>query len=334
MIDFVWQNKIGETIMNQELIGRLIEILRELFQRDEATLYRDYVLELENGLRRSIDVLVTTKSGLYAFEIKSFLPLVDYSNSYMMIDGLVNQAFKDYRESLYYFVIYDDIEQPQYFDFKRQQPSDELFVTVDGIGGINLLFSSDFNNIQSLKSKIGQTQSLDLTRLGFLSWNRQAKKQHSVFINYRRKDSAWAAGRIADYLRTIYEDDEIFLDTRSIDLGDDFDETITKRIKASNILLVIIGEKWLNIDDPVSGIRRLDMDDDFVRKEIITAIQNKLIIIPVLIDDTGMPWGVHLPYEIKSLSKRNAARVRADHFINDMKPLVTKLDAQKVKRKP
>lgn len=54
-------------------------------------------------------------------------------------------------------------------------------------------------------------------------------------------------------------------------------------------MLLIIGPKWLHYQDEQSGRRRIDMQTDWVRQEILTFLKRKetndeLLLIPVLVD--------------------------------------------------
>jgi hypothetical protein len=60
-------------------------------------------------------------------------------------------------------------------------------------------------------------------------------------------------------------------DVDTIQLGDDFVEKITEAVGACEVLLAVIGSRWLTVTDK-NGRRRLDDPADFVRLEIEAAL--------------------------------------------------------------
>jgi TIR domain len=92
-----------------------------------------------------------------------------------------------------------------------------------------------------------------------------------VFISYRREDAAYAAGWLFDRLAEQFGADQVFKDVDSIPPGDDFVEVITAAVASCNVMLVLIGDRWLTLTDE-QGRPRLDNSDDFVRLEIEAAL--------------------------------------------------------------
>ena len=69
-----------------------------------------------------------------------------------------------------------------------------------------------------------------------------------VVISYRRSDSAAIAGRIADQLKTRFGEDSVFMDIDNIPLGVDYRVHIRGELLKSEILIVVIGPRWLAPD--------------------------------------------------------------------------------------
>jgi hypothetical protein len=110
-----------------------------------------------------------------------------------------------------------------------------------------------------------------------------------VFLSYRREDSADAAGRIADRLvRDLGKNTKVFMDVDGIPLGVDFVKRLTAEVASCDVLLAVIGPKWLEICDD-KGNRRLDIRDDFVRVEISAALERDIPLIPILLNGTQIP---------------------------------------------
>ena len=133
-----------------------------------------------------------------------------------------------------------------------------------------------------------------------------------IFISYRRADSRKDAGRIYDYLAQKFGVDNIFKDVDDIPPGYDFKELIQEVASQATVMLVIIGQQWLNITDSF-GNRRLFDENDFVRLEVEAGLsQQETLVIPVLIDNAYMPSDTELPDTMKTLTYLNAIRIRDD----------------------
>src|SRR6516165_1676307 len=115
------------------------------------------------------------------------------------------------------------------------------------------------------------------------------------------------AGRIRDRLADRYGDESIFMDIDNIPFGKDFRVHISEAIVQSEILLVIVGQRWLGAGR--GGIRRIDDETDFVRLEVETALSNGIPIIPVLVGAARMPQPAQLPESLKNFAFLNAAPV-------------------------
>ncbi len=110
-----------------------------------------------------------------------------------------------------------------------------------------------------------------------------------IFISYRRDDSRDIAGRLVDRLRQDYSAEQLFLDIDGIPAGTNFDSVLADRLKVCDVLLAVIGPRWVNVKD-ASGKRRLDEPGDYVRREIASALQrNDVRVIPLLVSDATMP---------------------------------------------
>ena len=90
-------------------------------------------------------------------------------------------------------------------------------------------------------------------------------------MSYRREISAMSAGRLYDRLSRHFASDQIFMDVDTIEPGVDFMRTIEEAVAACDVLIAVIGERWLTATDE-EGRRRLDNSEDFVRIEIETAL--------------------------------------------------------------
>ena len=142
-----------------------------------------------------------------------------------------------------------------------------------------------------------------------------------IFINYRRDDGAWAAGRLFDVLSRHFASKQIFIDVDNLDAGIDFIEAIEESVGSCDVLIAIIGERWL-ISSDEEGRRRLDNSEDFVRIEIATALKRGIRVIPVLVEGASMPRAGDLPDDLKSLVRRTALEVSHTRFRTDSERLI------------
>ncbi|HEY0759725.1 MAG TPA: toll/interleukin-1 receptor domain-containing protein [Acidisarcina sp.] len=146
-----------------------------------------------------------------------------------------------------------------------------------------------------------------------------------VFISYRREDSGGYAGRLFDILSAHFGRENTFMDIDAISGGDNFVTVIEQKIGLCNVLLAVIGERWLTITGE-DGKRRLDNSGDFVRLEIAKALQRGVRVIPVLVSKAAMPDQKDLPEDLRPLSLREAIDLRDEHFRDDAARLIELLD--------
>jgi uncharacterized membrane protein YeaQ/YmgE (transglycosylase-associated protein family) len=136
-----------------------------------------------------------------------------------------------------------------------------------------------------------------------------------IFVSYRRADSRYAARVIAEHLRDQFGRSEVFMDVDSLEAGVDFVDGVLDAIRASAVVLVLMGEQWLGAEDR-SGRRRLDDPTDNVRTEIEHALRWKKHVLPVLLDGADMPHQADLPATVAPLTRLNA--IRLDHVSWDV----------------
>lgn len=145
-----------------------------------------------------------------------------------------------------------------------------------------------------------------------------------IFISYRRDDSAGYVGRLFDRLANQFGREAIFTDIDTIPPGEDFVEAINDAISACDIVLVVMGKQWADIEDN-AGQRRLDNPNDFVRLEIATALKMNKRVIPCLVRGASMPYPNQLPSDLQPLLRRNAKEISDHNFHHDMDELIRAL---------
>lgn len=158
----------------------------------------------------------------------------------------------------------------------------------------------------------------------------------SVFISYRRADSAASTGRIADRLQQRFGNDRIFHDVDSIELGVNFKKVIEEWLDKTDVFLVVIGDDWVEAKDQ-GGRRRIDDPTDLVRIEVAAALARgeAFPVIPVLVGSaSGPPAESELPEDLKSLATRNSIVMRSDaNFEGSIRKLIDYIEARSEQRR-
>ncbi len=127
-----------------------------------------------------------------------------------------------------------------------------------------------------------------------------------IIVSYRRADSAMA-GRIFDRLVQRFGKESLFIDIDNIPFGGDFRKHIDDALKTSDLLIALVGPKWLGASK--RGTARIMQEADPVRVEIETALRRDIPILPVLIDGAKIPAPDQLPESVRDFAYRNAAEV-------------------------
>src|SRR4051794_40615005 len=111
-----------------------------------------------------------------------------------------------------------------------------------------------------------------------------------IFVNYRRQQQGgWAATAIATTLEREFGSDRVFLDVQSVPPAGHWPSLIQSEVENAAALIIVMGEDWHKVHDPNTGTRRIDEEDDWVRKEIRTAIARNTPIFILLLDDARLP---------------------------------------------
>ena len=148
----------------------------------------------------------------------------------------------------------------------------------------------------------------------------------SVFISYRREETAPQAGRLYDALTHRFGEERVFMDIDSIGLGLDFMKVIDDAVSSCQVLLAVIGERWADHTD-AAGARRLDDPQDFNRLEIEMALERDIRVVPVLVNGAALPSPEQLPDSLAPLSRRQALPLTDATFRIDTTRLVEQLEA-------
>lgn len=160
---------------------------------------------------------------------------------------------------------------------------------------------------------------------------------NSIFISYRRADSAHVSDRLHDHLVAAFGPRAVFKDVDSMLAGRDFRLQIEESLAQCKVFVCLIGPAWAGQGS--DGRSRLADPDDFVRIEIETAIEREIPLIPVFIDGVTAWGSAPLPDSLRELVFRHGLPLRRDpDFKQDAARLVTSisslLDATPARNKP
>ena len=150
-------------------------------------------------------------------------------------------------------------------------------------------------------------------------------EQEGIFISYRRSDLPHAAGRLNDTLSREFGERRIFRDLDDIEAGVDFTLRLNEALASCKVMLVLMGNAWLNMAGAQGQGRRLDEPGDWVRQEIATALQRGVRVIPLLLEEAQMPAEADLPDDLKPLSRRQALSLSDARWHSDVDHLMRAL---------
>lgn len=147
----------------------------------------------------------------------------------------------------------------------------------------------------------------------------------SIFISYRRDDSAGYARAVYDELARRFGAERVFMDVDDIGAGQAFADVIRRAVGDSTLLLVLIGRRWLG--EREGRPARIAEPGDLVRAEVAAALASGVPVIPLLLDGTPMPGAAQLPDELRALADRNALELDNSRYATDIERLVAAVRA-------
>lgn len=168
-----------------------------------------------------------------------------------------------------------------------------------------------------------------------LAGRRWARRQTGprIFINYRRGDEPGFAQALFQYLERTLPTAEVFMDVSGgLQPGDDFSEVLRVSVDDCDVLLAVIGPAWADARNE-DGSRRLEDGNDWVRREIATALEREKLVVPILVGGARIPKRGDLPEVLRSLSGKQAVELRTLTFKVDAHQLVQFLSGYRTRTK-
>lgn len=146
-----------------------------------------------------------------------------------------------------------------------------------------------------------------------------------IFLNYRREETSGHAGRLFDVLAARFGEDHVFMDIDRIEPGLDFADVISEAVASCDVLISLIGSRWLTSGD-AKGRPRLENPEDFVRLELEAALGLDVRVIPALVQNAQMPGSDELPETLRPFARRHAVELSDTRWTFDVGKLVATLE--------
>ncbi len=154
-----------------------------------------------------------------------------------------------------------------------------------------------------------------------------------IFISYRRDDAAGDARGIRDALAAKFGRANVFMDIDNLLAGQRFDKELSKALDACDVLIAIIGPRWMEL----LNARTQGGERDYVREEIGAALRRGIDVIPARVGLEGkmpvLPRGADLPEDIRDLILHQKHDVAHERFGRDVTELIEAIEAAHERRR-
>lgn len=147
---------------------------------------------------------------------------------------------------------------------------------------------------------------------------------HDIFISYRRSDAQHAAFALQAHLARAFGEERVFLDRNRLDAGVDWPAGLAQAISEARIVLALQGPGWLRAADEW-GRRRLDDPQDWVRRELATALAAGTPVIPLVLDGFDRPRPEALDPALVGLLDHQRHPLRNESWLSDVQLLIETL---------
>jgi tetratricopeptide (TPR) repeat protein len=149
-----------------------------------------------------------------------------------------------------------------------------------------------------------------------------ARLPGKIFISYRRDDVPGDARGVRDALAAKFGKSSIFMDVDNLLAGQRFDEELTKALLDCDVLVAIMGPRWMDLLRAKSA----NAERDYVREEIARALRHRMVVIPVRVGREGqmppLPRPAELLDDIRDLVLYQKHDVAHERFGRDVAALV------------
>lgn len=146
-----------------------------------------------------------------------------------------------------------------------------------------------------------------------------------IFVNYRVQENAGYARLLYNELTRRFGRGSVFMAAASIRAGEDWRQEVLERLDQCEVVLAVMGSRWLRFRSSPRGYGGFGPGHDWVRYELAEAFRQRKHVIPILVEDAEVPTGDQLPKDIAQLATRQGVRLRHYGFEADLAAIVAGL---------
>jgi glutathione S-transferase len=129
-----------------------------------------------------------------------------------------------------------------------------------------------------------------------------------IVVSHRVEDEPYGAVAVIDGLAARFGAEDVGYAPADLPEGEEMAQLLRYDVRAARVVVAVIGPRWLDARDPVTGEPRLRRPADWVRAQLAEAFRCGTQVIPVLLRQTPMPVTRQLPADIAVLTWRHALR--------------------------
>jgi TIR domain-containing protein len=141
-----------------------------------------------------------------------------------------------------------------------------------------------------------------------------------IFLNFRTGDQDIAAPFLYRCLSHWFGTGAVFFSSHSIPAGARFPDELERHAGTCQVLLALIGPRWLTMTGP-DGRPLLANPDDWVRREIATALAAGRRVVPVLVGNAPRISPGGLPADLAPLAQVEYRYLRRRDLATDLQTL-------------
>ena len=159
-----------------------------------------------------------------------------------------------------------------------------------------------------------------------------------TFISYRRDDVAGDARGIRDGLAARFGRGSVFMDVDNLLPGQRFDRKLAEALSACDVLVAVIGPRWIELLEAREQRKAETGEPDYVRAEIAEALRRGIVVIPVRVGREGqmppLPRRDDLPEDVRDLVLHHKHDVAHERFGRDLAGLAQAIVAVRRAARP
>lgn len=141
-----------------------------------------------------------------------------------------------------------------------------------------------------------------------------------IFLNFRTGDQDMAAPFLHRCLSRWFGMDSVFFSSHSIPAGARFPDELERHAGKCQVLLALIGPRWLTMTG-ANGRPLLADPHDWVRREIVTALSAGRRVVPVLVGNAPRLTPAGLPAELAPLAEIEYRYLRRRDLAADLRTI-------------